>query len=720
MRRTPRRRKAEAKVCSIVGVIFALFIANAARAAAGGVSAGSGRGASLPRTMGGSAGSLDGSWRLAMAAAGMTPLQPNARTGSQKAGFIIKQQAVHPSHSLASANGGGALLNPLGAGGLKVAPVSAFGFLPPAAPVLKPSRPAVSKPGLPAAMKVAAPSAPGLAASPKPQDSSIHAALSSPSIVLDGSLGQTQQPVITSNADGQNDYGVSGMMGKEVGSNLFFSFSSFGLATNESVTFTAPGMSIQNILSRVTGGSPSSIDGTIRTSGIPGANFFLLNPAGILFGAHASLDIGGSFVVSTADYLKLADGARFAAVPGPLTDGGLSSAPPSAFGFLSASPAAVSIAGSNTFDLAPETSLSIAPGACFSIVAGGINISGQQVRGEGSRVNLISVNSPGEVGLAAADPNSPVDVSAFSAMGDINLTSGATIDTSGALGGPIVIRGSNLLVDYSRILSDTGGVGHGGAIDVMTTGSVWVTGTGRSADAAQFTGEIQTSTSGPGIAGDLNVTSPLILLTLGGNLSGYARASATSTGQGGHIHLNCDELDIGDEFSVVNVDTAGVGAGGSIDVKAHQINIIGSGDYTGLIAETGRIDELIETGRGGDISVQSDSIYLANGGQFATTILGTGDAGTIRVNASTVTIDSGGSINSQADHHSTGRAGTIIIDAGALKISNGVVSAVTFTSGHGGDIEITANSVVARNGGAITAESFPSPYGAPDGGAAGS
>ena len=66
------------------------------------------------------------------------------------------------------------------------------------------------------------------------------------------------------------------------------------------------------------------IDGTI-SSQIAGANLFLLNPAGVMFTANAQLNITGSFVVSTADHVKFADGAVFNTSLG--NDGPLSSGP---------------------------------------------------------------------------------------------------------------------------------------------------------------------------------------------------------------------------------------------------------------------------------------------------------------------------------------------------------------------------------------------------------
>ena len=159
--------------------------------------------------------------------------------------------------------------------------------------------------------------------------------ISQAQITLDGSLGPRGA------LRGPN-YTISDRMGQIRGPNLFHSFGQFNLPKGESATFTGPN-TITNILSRVTGGSPSSIDGTIRSQ-IPRANFYLLNPSGVMFGPNTSLDVSGSFHVSTADYLRLSDGATFSAHPAVPTV--LSVAPPAAFGFLGPTPAPISIQGS--------------------------------------------------------------------------------------------------------------------------------------------------------------------------------------------------------------------------------------------------------------------------------------------------------------------------------------------------------------------------------------
>jgi filamentous hemagglutinin family protein len=178
-------------------------------------------------------------------------------------------------------------------------------------------------------------------------------------ITIDGRFSPAQTLV------GPN-YAIGANLGKQVGSNLFHSFGQFSLSAPESATFSGPATT-SNVIGRVTGGNPSSINGKIQ-SNIAGANLYLINPSGIVFGPNATVNVSGSFHASTADYLKMADGAKFQATN---PDGStLSAAPPAAFGFLTATPSAITVNGTT---LAP---VSIASAGTLGLVAGPVSITG--------------------------------------------------------------------------------------------------------------------------------------------------------------------------------------------------------------------------------------------------------------------------------------------------------------------------------------------------------
>jgi filamentous hemagglutinin family protein len=93
-----------------------------------------------------------------------------------------------------------------------------------------------------------------------------------------------------------NQFDING--GTQSGTNLFHSFEQFGLSEGQIANFLS-NPEIRNILGRVVGGDPSIINGLIQVTG-GNSNLFLMNPAGIVFGRGASLNVPASFTATTA------------------------------------------------------------------------------------------------------------------------------------------------------------------------------------------------------------------------------------------------------------------------------------------------------------------------------------------------------------------------------------------------------------------------------------
>jgi filamentous hemagglutinin family protein len=133
------------------------------------------------------------------------------------------------------------------------------------------------------------------------------------------------------------DYLVPDNLGTIDGQNLLHSFQAFSISQGESATFTGPDH-IANVISRVTGGGVSMIDGILRSQ-VGQADFFFINPAGVVVGENAQIDVPAAFHAGTSDELRFADGAVFSASDSDAST--LSIAPPEAFGFLSPQTASI-------------------------------------------------------------------------------------------------------------------------------------------------------------------------------------------------------------------------------------------------------------------------------------------------------------------------------------------------------------------------------------------
>ncbi len=204
-----------------------------------------------------------------------------------------------------------------------------------------------------------------------------------------GSGAQTITPALDGTGtavyfDGQT-YQVSG--GHQSGSNLFHSFQQFGLDSNQIAQFLAHPQ-LTHILARVTGGSPSPINGTLQVVGGQ-PHLYLMNPAGILFGPQAQLNVPGDFFATTADQIGFEGGGWFQA--GGANDYARLVGSPNQFAFVSAQPGAI----------ANQGSLTVAPGQTLSLL-GGTVINRGALTAPGGQVLLAAV--PGERLVRVSQP----------------------------------------------------------------------------------------------------------------------------------------------------------------------------------------------------------------------------------------------------------------------------------------------------------------------------
>jgi filamentous hemagglutinin family protein len=204
------------------------------------------------------------------------------------------------------------------------------------------------------------------------------------------------------------------------GNNLFHSFQQFSIPIGGSASFNNP-TNITNILTRVTGSNISNIDGLIRANGT--ANLFLINPNGILFGANARLEIGGSFLASTAASLKFANGFEFSA------------SNPQAPPLLTISAPIGLQYGNQIGNIRSQGAiLQVPTGQTLNLTGGNIAIEGGQLLAPGGRVTLGGIS---EVGTAGLNLGGSLSVPDSIARADVGLTNGALVNVRAGGGGEI-------------------------------------------------------------------------------------------------------------------------------------------------------------------------------------------------------------------------------------------------------------------------------------------
>ena len=551
-------------------------------------------------------------------------------------------------------------------------------------------------------------------------------------VITDGSVG-AQLRLSGTNIEIEQAFGT------RTGDNLFHSFEAFNIEPGGIVTFTGAA-DIDNVISRVTGGEASLIQGTLRSQ-VGNADFYFINPAGVTFGEGGSVDVPASFHLSTADELRFSDGTTMDTT-NPTTNT-LTIAAPEDFGFLGNDSGAIDISGANIEITGGELSVTgnelVINDATLSSV-GNIDVDMQ---------GRFSLENGGQIFTETSDDSDAGNINVTANQLNIDgeqsespsaiytISTGTTSGLSGNAGNIVLDVEDILILNGGFILNRTSGTGQAGMIE-LTAGQLRIDGqqsesfTGISADTTSAAGptfslsglllstgadagnvvinmeeaiivnggSIESATYGAGNAGRVELTTGALFIDRqGSELFTGIRSDASSDADG-----FADAVDVTVSGKATIANGGIIRSSGIVRVTASQLHIDGqqSQDQTGIQTDN-------EDGNSaGTIVVHIfDQARIENGGRVSSSGLGIVTGG-VRFNARNLIIDGPGSgIFSEVLSGDNGNGATIdvTITEQASIINGGVI-----TSGfrnpdpdlnpdasgpfNGGDVQVTANRLL--------------------------
>ena len=563
-------------------------------------------------------------------------------------------------------------------------------------------------------------------------------------VVPDGTLKSTVETI-------QELMKIDG--GLRDGSNLFHSFEEFSIPEGMEASFENA-LEIENIFTRVTGDSASSINGTLSAQG--GANLFLMNPNGIVFGQDASINIGGSFIATTADSIQFADETEFAATETEDFTPLLTNEIPIGLGFGSNSNSGTITVNGVGNQIESESlrtptrigtnsdGLKVNSGETLALVGDRVNLNGGIVTTEGGAIEIVGV----EEGTVGINQDFQLDYSNIDSLGTVELEQQALISNTGKQSSDISITGADISIeDGSKVLLQNNADVSPGNLEVSASDSVVLEGT---SDTGVGSG-IQAQTTSAEKAGNINLDTQRLVLkdgsrvgsnTYGNGEGGDTRISATesveivgnsaniinastySLGDAGSINLTTNKLRI-TEGGGISSSTLDSGNGGNLNIEANSIELIGNLSEPNSLSAISAVS-FSPQGNAGSVTVTTDTLEIVDGGAISTTSIGDGAAGNVTVDAlkkieisgqtesfpSAISsaVVTGGDLEFRAQigvsENPSGSSGSVSVNTPSLEIvEGGEISVANEGVGSVGTLSINADDINLDESGSITAAS---------------
>ena len=461
-----------------------------------------------------------------------------------------------------------------------------------------------------------------------------------------------------------NRFDIHGGSLSQDGANLFQSFQQFGLDSGQSANFLSL-PSIRNILGRVVGGDPSIIHGLIQVTG-GNSNLFLMNPAGIVFGSTATLNVPAAFTATTATGIGFSENSWF-----------------NAFGendyqSLIGTPSQLAFDYTQSAAIVNSANLVVREGQNLTLLGGSVTNKGELTAPSGTITiaavpgeNLLRISQDGHLLSLEISPQShadgqamPIRIQDLPAMltgnGGYVLNQGELSTTGSHQGGNINVAG--------RVVENRGQIqanGNNGGTIRIDTKNLLDAGAIRANGSAGNGGEIQANYSGTVIQTasaqtEAKGTNRGGLIEFNGNANTVLTTSGTLdvTGEvGGKVHLFGQDL----RLLAARVDATGNKAGGEILVGGnYQGQTQGALNAQNTFVNHASIltADARTTGNGGKVVVWSDQqtdfygSITAKGGSLA------GSGGLMEVSSKNQ-LTFGGMANASA---ANGQAGQLLLD----------------------------------------------------------
>ncbi|PNW65472.1 UNVERIFIED_CONTAM: hypothetical protein BEN50_22815 [Euhalothece sp. KZN 001] len=520
-----------------------------------------------------------------------------------------------------------------------------------------------------------------------------------------------------------NQFEITG--GEQAGGNLFHSFEQFSLPQNGSIQFLNTN-AIQNIISRVTGESPSNIQGSIATAGE--ANLILLNPNGITFGNSATLQIGGSFMATTAEQIKFADGTIYHTKPTnepPL----LTVTAPIGLGFGVNPKSIINLAGGidPTQNNRSVEGLEIPSEETFAFIGGKIVLEEGIIKAPGGRVELGAVGDNSEVKITETESGWRLNYDQVKTFSDLQFLNNSLVSISDVdpnfTTDSIVATSSSAQLQGKQIIFDDTSNFAALNFDTLPSQPIFIHAT-ESLIIRNQSAIVNTSQEALSDAGNIVIDTAILKVL---NSSRITSNTQISDGEGGEIIINARDQVTLDEVSVISTETFGAGANfpngkaGNINVNTRNLEITNGSRIVSSVRE-GSIKN------GGTIQVNATESIRINGSQDnnftqeiqfsriaseATTrdlstesvFLTTGNAGKIDITTDHLNLSNGGQISVAVRNAARGKAGILSLDVDRVRISgeNSGIFSSSVSKEDAGNLTINASSVLIQQGGEISA-----------------